>query len=450
MIFSTFRHSYIHPIYLVFAAVIAVIIFLAVPKAHKNELGSALRWKEQNPTVQSRPCTSVVHNPLHQEQKITDLRMSVEILPKDWISQNDIMIQTLFQCLELSKCGHNQTKVVLLEYSAFMGEIEESYQGGEAIWARSTVLALRSLGYTYIYSPNNERTIQLYHIFRGLVKAIFLDGVDTDACFKDPKCILSSGNPSGIPVWKMFSFNWWTGAVGPLTHKWTLNPEDYQLEGKGYAPNTYLGYSVEPGCSTRPFVPHAERNRQAYVLAKEMSYFGPDIRAWDPEFYQHAHEAVGVEFVAGVRGPESPDFPSSLRNLGYMSQADFYDQLSRSLVLVGVGFPLTSPTPYDALCLGVPFINPIGDWDKSDPMNRDKWSVQHGMLKHLNPPHVYHVFKGDRDGFVNAVKDAVSRPIESFILDRMRMQSVEQRLGRILSTDWEMEALKLSEGKESS
>jgi hypothetical protein len=94
----------------VFTVLTAVIIFLALPKAHQNELVSGLQWKEQNLTVQSQPCTSVVHSPLHQEQKITDLRMPVEILPKNWISQNEIMIQALFRCLEVSECGLNQTK----------------------------------------------------------------------------------------------------------------------------------------------------------------------------------------------------------------------------------------------------------------------------------------------------------------------------------------------------
>lgn len=34
----------------------------------------------------------------------------------------------------------------------------------------------------------------------------------------------------------------------------------------------------------------------------------------------------------------------------------------------------------------------------------------------------------------------------SFILDRMRMEAVERRLGNILSTDWEAEALTFSLG----
>ncbi|KAF7360328.1 hypothetical protein MVEN_00762300 [Mycena venus] len=366
---------------------------------------------------------------------ITDLRLPVNTLPKSWVSHNEIAMHALFRCLETSSCGQNQTKVVLLGWDAFLNEIEESHEGGEVIWSRSTVRALKKLGYTYLYSPNNERTLQLYHVFRGLITAIFIEERETNACFNDPKCVLSSSNPSGIPVWKMFSCNWWTGAVGPLKNNWTLNPEDYRLEGKGYAPNMYLGYSVEPACSSRPFVPHSERKRQAYVLAKEMHYFEPDFRAWEPDFFDAAHEVSIIEFVSGVRGAATADFPL----LGYMSPSDFYDELSRSLVLVGVGLPFASPTPYDALCFGVPFINPITEWDAAEPLNRDKWSVQHGMMKHLHPPYVYHVYKGDRNGFVNAIKEAVAHPIESFVLDRMKMKAVKERLGRILSKDWEAE-----------
>ncbi|KAJ7666149.1 hypothetical protein DFH06DRAFT_984681 [Mycena polygramma] len=355
-------------------------------------------------------------------------------------------MQDLFQCLETSSCGQNQTKVVILGYDAFIHEIQQTAEGGEVIWSRSTVLALKKLGYTFLYTPsqNTERMLQLYHVFRGLITTFFLEEKTTNACFEDSRCVLSPGNPSGIPIWKMFTFNWWTGAAGPLKNKWTLNPEDYQLEGKGYAPNTYLGYSIEPACALHPFVPHSERKRQAYVLAKEMSYFSAELRAWDPDLFEAAHEAANIEFVSGVRGAATADFPPRLTNLGYMTPSAFYDQLAQSLVLVGVAFPFTSPTPYDALCFGVPFINPITDWDRSDPLNRNKWSVQHGMLKHLDPPYVYHVYKGDRDGFVKAIADAVSHPIESFILERMRMEAVEQRLGNILSTNWEAEALALS------
>ncbi|KAJ7778290.1 hypothetical protein B0H16DRAFT_882948 [Mycena metata] len=294
-----------------------------------------------------------VQSELHQADLVqparlefTALRRPVATLPKNWVSHNEIAIQALFQCMQNVNCGQNQTKIVLLQYHPFIDEIQETHEGGEVIWARSTVRALERLGYTFIYSPNNDRAIQLYHIFRGLITAIFTEESDVNGCYKDPKCIQSVKNPSGIPLWKLFAWNWWTGAVGPLKNKWTMNPEDYQLEGKGFRPNNYLGYSVEPACSARPFVPHSERKRQAYVLAKEMSYFVPKQTAWASDFYDDAHKAADVEFVSGVRGQPTPDFPSRLTNLGYMTPSDFYDHLSHSLVLVGVGSPLTQVPLY--------------------------------------------------------------------------------------------------------
>lgn len=49
--------------------------------------------------------------------------------------------------------------------------------------------------------------------------------------------------------------------------------------------------------------------------------------------------------------------------------------------------------PYEALCLGVPFINPIKEWDPTQPENRDRWLSQHNGLHELSPPHVYHIVR---------------------------------------------------------
>jgi hypothetical protein len=83
------------------------------------------------------------------------------------------------------------------------------------------------------------------------------------------------------------------------------------------------------------------------------------------------------------------------------------------------------------------------------------------MLKHLSAPYVYHVFKGDRAGFVQAISDAIANPIQrsvaglrfplyiadvtlpSFVLERMTMSAVEHRLGTIVEHDWQGEAADL-------
>ncbi|KAJ7864644.1 hypothetical protein B0H13DRAFT_2069028, partial [Mycena leptocephala] len=104
---------------------------------------------------------------------------------------------------------------------------------------------------------------------------------------------------------------------------------------------------------------------------------------------------------------------------------------------MGIGAPSTSPTPYDALCLGVPFINPILTWDPARPDDRSKWEAQHEALKHLNPPHVYNVFKDDEDGLERAVRAALDAPLlDRYILPRMELDAVQARVGAILETDW--------------
>lgn len=54
---------------------------------------------------------------------------------------------------------------------------------------------------------------------------------------------------------------------------------------------------------------------------------------------------------------------------------------------------------------------------------------------------MYNVRAGDTQGFVDAVKKAMERPIAGFVLERMRIENVERRLAAILERDWESEGL---------
>ncbi|KAJ7194604.1 hypothetical protein GGX14DRAFT_700909 [Mycena pura] len=367
-----------------------------------------------------------------------------------WIYHNHKAINAPFSCLQSppATCGRNQTSVVILGSFHFTFVLEGQI-GGEDMWARSTVAALEKMGYTYLYSPHWDGTdqpatlrgtMELYRMLPDLVKAILVEGEDSRACFSDPFCVLSKQNP-----------------------KWTLSPEDYQLEYSWHVPNTYLGYSVEPGCRTTPFVPHALRDASPliYVMAKDMDYFKPETPAWEADYYTDAADATGAHFMVGAYGTPSEHFPQVLENVGLMPQDWFYETLSKSALLIGVGRPWTSPTMYDALCLGseFPYVFKHGfnlyflsrsshssQWDENNPTNRNQWQAQQGALKDLDPPYVYNVFKGDRQGFIKAIKDALANPIQRFrvvsdyILDRMRMGAVEERLGRILETDWKAEA----------
>ncbi|KAJ6464642.1 hypothetical protein C8R47DRAFT_69246 [Mycena vitilis] len=369
-----------------------------------------------------------------------------------WITENQKATHDLFRCIERGDCAQNQTKVVLIWSYDYIRPLEGGYIGGEAIWALSVFQALKNMGYTVLFAREMDAVVTFYHIFGNLVKMVIASDDRAEHCWNEASCVRSAVNPAGIPVWKIFSPFFWRGPQNPLGAKWTLNPEAYEGDH-----NTYLGYSIEPQCSRHPFIPHAQRRQQAYILAKFLNYFLPERRAWTPDFFDVAANATGLAFVmASTDPPEGlirlPELSPSIKNIGgglLMNQNAFYDELSRSVALVGVGDPVVSPTPYDALCLGIPFINPIVEWDAKDPNDRTRWRTQHDGLKHLSAPYVYNVFVGDRDGFVNAIRDAAANPIQSYVLERMKMSSVEYRLGIIIEHDWEAQAATLLTAREA-
>lgn len=95
-----------------------------------------------------------------------------------------------------------------------------------------------------------------------------------------------------------------------------------------------------------------------------------------------------------------------------------------------------SPSPYDALCQGVPFLNPILEHDDRNPEDRTQWQTQHNGVKHLDPPYVYNVYAHDTEGFVEAIGSALATPIGSTIVARMRQDEVDKRVQAILSANF--------------
>ncbi|KAJ6620661.1 hypothetical protein B0H10DRAFT_2021327 [Mycena sp. CBHHK59/15] len=404
-------------------------------------------------------------------------------LNRTWITRNQETIHALFQCIEQGDCRQNQTKVIIIESYQFRLPLEGGWIGGEAIYAMSTVRGplpthhstdLRTAECTSKHGIQRAFCVE-YPARRPAVPDIPRPRQDGSHPWRPGEELLvrpgrrvlahgklSSRHPRVENLLVLFlgergqspgpevdaesrrresllSFS-----VSFLSFQGRLSVGQYKSEGLSL--NTYLGYSIEAQCALRPFIPHAERRSQVYVLAKFLHMFRPEDRAWAPELFDSAANATGVPFLAGTKppspadAPETADIAASITNVGIMKQDEFYDVLSHSLALVGIGNPRVSPTPYDALCLGVPFINPVMGWDRNSPDDRSKWDVQHGYLKNLSPPYVYHVFKNDREGFVQAIKDAIANPIQSYILERMKMSAVEYRLGQILEHDWRAEA----------
>ncbi|KAJ7333319.1 hypothetical protein DFH08DRAFT_966150 [Mycena albidolilacea] len=360
-----------------------------------------------------------------------------------WHAHNARATAALFRCLERADCTPNQTKVVILQAWHFRAVLD-GYQSREVIWVQSTLIVLRRLDYTYLYADAGlDPMVRLYRVFAPLVRAVVVDAPDAHACFRDPYCALRREWAWAIPIWKILSIQYWDDADHPLGRKWTLSAEPgatSPVRTPAAAPDdsAYLGDSVQPSCTQQLFIPPAQRSpslpptgnsrrKQIYIYAKTADDFSPEKGAFPPHVFARLSAALGVDSIVGVQGADADAaLPAGVANLGGMGRA-------------------RSPTPYDALCFGVPFINPIltvrprpppahalttpfAQWDPAHPDDRSRWAAQHEALKHLGPPHVYNVFKNDADG-LGAARIR-------YILHWMELTAVQARVGAALETDW--------------
>lgn len=84
-----------------------------------------------------------------------------------------------------------------------------------------------------------------------------------------------------------------------------------------------------------------------------------------------------------------------------MNALEFMAEIGNNVALVGMWHvsrlsqlpglivkPYMSPSPYLALCVGTPFINPIISWDESNPKDRSSWNAQEPRLRWMDPPYV--------------------------------------------------------------
>lgn len=231
--------------------------------------------------------------------------------------------------------------------------------------------ALAELGYTVLYSNNFGHAAFVYALVPSLVRAVVLDEWDMDTCATDAICAKSPRHPLGIPVWKLFSFTFFRGVNYPipLDQRWFLAPEDY--EGTGHV---YTGYSIERTCAGRPVLQPDQREPLAFVLGKHKGYWQESFFAWSGVDWTRPPDGLEAElglalprdfrFVACADSIYTADpklpLPPGVHNIceggRNLPQTGFVEQLSKARLLVGVGRPWISPTPYEALCLGAQLV----------------------------------------------------------------------------------------------
>lgn len=233
------------------------------------------------------------------------------------------------------------------------------------------------------------------------------------SCVEDPNCIYDPRlNPSGIPYYKLFIWDAFGSDEGG--HRYG---REWHLTFFPSTTYTYVGLTLEYLCREIEFIPVKDRPRRAYILGKDRLYFQKTIEHDEATFssWDTVTEETGISFVMGTiqRGsPDAPPLPEGILDIGSQTRSNFMMEISKSRALVGIGHPRESSSPLEALCVGVPFINPLmnHEWDPAG--DRIHWWAQHKYLVDFDPPYVYNVPAGNHTAFVQALKEIDNHPLE--------------------------------------
>ena len=327
-------------------------------------------------------------------------------------------LDRLASCAELGTCSDAQKSVVvfasfqfgkspfpslshLLRYrnriDLLLGLHFAGWRSGENIWARSIMDGYEYLGHTMLIAYGTMDMVYMHDYLGDSIKLYLAEGEVIDQCvdrnntvyqhdpmitgdFQDPErrgCIKRKGFEEGIPLWKLFAFQWWAFPRHPWGARWTLSAENYTEWGGGN--NQFLGrcpiflkwssiaaidqswsvlistltsgYTIAKDCMAI-VVPKRKVNR-GFILAKHLEYF-EDTFAWpgmldsitkslqpmidtdtgEPEPFTLLAMAGPVD-EDGQASPVPPDEPHErILNVGTQSQQIWRENVAASKFMV--------------------------------------------------------------------------------------------------------------------
>jgi hypothetical protein len=210
---------------------------------------------------------------------------------------------------------------------------------------------------------------------------------------------------------------------------------------------------------------------QVFILAKRIQYF---YKSWAPACFEREmitkalfelrKEFPTLEFVGSFYDDRSKadherlgpmSIPEGVKHIGKLNATQWDDAIKNSRLLMGVGWPTSSPSPYRALARGVPFLNPHNVNDRESEDDPSSWGfVQHDALRRISEPYVYNVQQHDYEAFVGAIRKALTTETPVYRLERMERHALDKRVSDFMEMDWYSEARQILEirkaGKEEN
>lgn len=169
-------------------------------------------------------------------------------------------------------------------------------------------------------------------------------------------------------------------------------------------------------------IPFNERPYRVYILSKRVQYFYESVSPATmsrEEITRAAKELAdefpGFEFVGAFvddRNDEAREksghmeIPEGVRNMYPLDAAAWDAEVAKSRLLMGIGYPTLSPSPYRALAMGVPFLNP----EKFNEHGSRIFS-QHSVLEHEVEPYAYNTEAHNYTRFLDVVRAAMTTEI---------------------------------------
>lgn len=299
-------------------------------------------------------------------------------------------------------------------------------------------------------------------------------------CLNDPRCVrpedfhphpnpelrhdtslLAPGEEGTTPAWRVVITSYWGdrparysgqgqnaktqfGQSQDEVSDWSSHILDtrWHITPWAYPNHTHLPLSIERTCLSSPTVPFEQRNASVLILGKLSHYFhkpeAPKFEEWGRVVAAMRDE--GIELWTGAKEEEDMPIPEGLRRLPEMDKVAYGKTLSSVRALLGMGNPQLSPSPFNALCRGVPVVLPYYKDDGPTPAGwklfKDAWA-QHGPA--LVPGEPYAYAYRSVDDMIAQLKKAVRTPIDSYVPPEMTLQSVGERTRAWLHHDWEAE-----------